>query len=38
MAYPLSLRRIFFNEPDPDVGYVGTLVPDELTAVAASRP
>ncbi|MGW4793897.1 hypothetical protein ACWEPC_15990 [Nonomuraea sp. NPDC004297] len=33
MAYPVSLRRIFFNELDPDAGYVGTLILDELTAV-----
>ncbi|WP_166427173.1 phosphodiester glycosidase family protein [Nonomuraea mesophila] len=36
MAYPVSLRRIFFNELDPDAGYVGTLVLDELTAVVAN--
>ncbi|MEO3789647.1 phosphodiester glycosidase family protein [Nonomuraea sp. B10E15] len=36
VTYPVSLRRIFFNELDPDAGYVGTLVLDELTAVVAS--
>ncbi|MCF6475557.1 phosphodiester glycosidase family protein [Nonomuraea sp. MG754425] len=36
MAYPVSLRRIFFNELDPDAGYVGTLILDELTAVVAN--
>ncbi|MEV4086336.1 hypothetical protein AB0J43_39355, partial [Nonomuraea fuscirosea] len=35
MAYPVSLRRIFFNEIKPDARYTGTLVLDELTAVAA---
>ncbi|MEO3804514.1 phosphodiester glycosidase family protein [Nonomuraea sp. B1E8] len=35
MAYPVSLRRIFFNEINPDARYTGTLVLDELTAVAA---
>ncbi|QFY07886.1 hypothetical protein GBF35_15380 [Nonomuraea phyllanthi] len=38
MAYPVSLRRIFFNELDPDARYVGTLVLDELTAVVAGSP
>ncbi|QYC40311.1 hypothetical protein Nocox_13470 [Nonomuraea coxensis DSM 45129] len=35
MAYPVSLRRIFFNEINPDARYTGTLILDELTAVAA---
>jgi exopolysaccharide biosynthesis protein len=33
VAYPVSLRRIFFNELDPEASYVGTLVLDDLTAV-----
>ncbi|MFI6630928.1 phosphodiester glycosidase family protein [Nonomuraea fuscirosea] len=35
MAYPVSLRRVFFNEINPDARYTGTLILDELTAVAA---
>ncbi|MFL1379938.1 phosphodiester glycosidase family protein [Nocardiopsis protaetiae] len=31
--YPLSLRRVYFAETDPDAAYHGTVVIDELTAM-----
>ncbi|NDL55556.1 phosphodiester glycosidase family protein [Phytoactinopolyspora mesophila] len=33
IAYPVSLRRFFFNELDPEASYVGSIVVDELTAL-----
>ncbi|WP_166355117.1 phosphodiester glycosidase family protein [Phytoactinopolyspora limicola] len=38
VSYPVSLRRIFFNELDPAASYHGTVVLDELSAVVPREP
>ncbi|GAB2933782.1 phosphodiester glycosidase family protein [Nonomuraea fastidiosa] len=36
IAYPITLRRVYFNEIRPHMRYTGTLILDELTAVVAN--